>query len=244
MNPSSRLKTTVYFLFFAWTVALCLPETGNAEDLLHTRTYLGVEGTYTGINGDGIFSGSLYSRVDSPYEINLIPTLPANLGFAVFAGQREEAYAVELGYWRSNHTSAFGPVPSLGISSSYKDAAVYNCVSVGFKRYFFTDSDLQPFLNLGVSFPWVEVSNSAEDVQGTVGSSTYSGLGTDLGIGVEWYLDSHFSLTGSLMQRWASFNQFKGPSDSQSRSLSLSGSSLSNDGSGLNVMIGATAGFY
>jgi hypothetical protein len=223
----------------------------QAEDFLHARTYFGLLGTSVGIDSGGIFSGTHYSRTDYPtYEVNLIPSLSRNFGFGVLIGHREDAYSAELSFLQSAQTASFGPVsltsPS-GTSSVFagtaQDTAVINSVNVDFKRYFLTDQEIQPFLNLGVSFPWVVVSNSSADGSGNIGESSLFGLGVNFGIGGEWYLDSHFSITATLLQRWASFDQVKGIADSQSRRMGVVGSS-SDDGSGLEFMVGTTVGFY
>ena len=224
---------------------------GNPADYLHTRTYAGVVGTSISVGNTGLFNGLNYSEVNTPaYEISLIPSLSQAYGWGLFVGHREEAYALEVSYWQSSHNATFGPgevTASNGVStatfgSSFQGTAVYNSINVDFKRYFLTDIQLQPFLDFGVSFPWITVANADIDGTGTVWPLTLAGLGFNLGIGVEYYITPNFSITAGAYQRWASFSQFDG-TQIEYNTISLNTSNPSNDGSGLNFAIGTSVGF-
>jgi hypothetical protein len=96
-----------------------------------------------------------------------------------------------------------------------------------------------------VSFPWIVVSNAAEDALGNIGSVSLAGLGLNLGIGVEYYITPNISVIGGGYERWASFDQSKGsisPVEQYNR-LSVNGNVGSDDGSGLIFMVGTTIGF-
>lgn len=221
----------------------------NPGDYLHTRSYIGLVGTSVSVDNSGEFTGLNYSRVNNPYEIDLIPALAQNFGYGVLLGHREEAWAVEASYWQSNHNATFGPgtVEALSgnsapITQQYQDTAVYNSVNVDFKRYFLTEGQTQPFLSLGVSFPWIVVNNAASNGNGNVSSLTLAGLGFNLGAGVEYYLSPNLSFFGGAYKRWASFDEFKGLSF-QYNQLAQFGKSTSDEGSGFNFAIGTTLGF-
>lgn len=221
----------------------------NPGDYLHSRTYIGLVGTSVSVDNGGEFSGLNYSRSNTPYEIDLIPTLAQNFGYGVLLGHREEAWAVEASYWQSNHTATFGPgtVGSIAGSSvtftqQFQDTAVYNSVNIDFKRYFLTEGQTQPFLSLGVSFPWIVVNNAASNGSGSVEPLTLAGLGFNLGVGVEYYLSPNLSFFGGAYKRWASFDEFKGLS-SQYGQISLYGTTTSDEGSGFNFAVGTTLGF-
>jgi hypothetical protein len=248
MKSKARLKTITGVLALA--LAGGWAARAQAEDFLHTRSYLGLMATSAVIDGGGEFNGTLYSRTDNPYEINVIPALSRNFGLGILLGHREENYAAEVSFWLSDHTGTFGPVNLTGgagssnFASQAQATVSYNSVNVDFKRYFLSDMNLQPFLDLGVSFPWVTIPNSAEDAFGNVGSTSVTGLGLNLGIGAEWYLDDHFSVTATILQRWASFDRFKGSFDSQYSTLSLVGASPGDGGNGLDFTVGTTIGVY
>lgn len=225
-------------------------DSGNPGDFLHTRTYFGIVGTSVSVNNTGDFDGLNYSRINNPfYEIDLIPAISQNFGYGVFIGHREEAWAVELSFWQSNHNATFGPGvvssltgASVTFTQKYQDTAVYDSVNIDFKRYFLTDQQFQPFLDLGVSFPWLVVNNAAENALGQVGPLTLAGLGLDLGAGVEFYFSPNFSIFAGAYQRWASFDEFKGFSTDFNQ-LTQFGTNTTDEGSGVNFAVGTSVGF-
>ena len=227
---------------------------GSPSDFLHSRTYIGLFGTSVSVDSNGIFKGTTYSRVnDSAYnsvEIDLLPTLAQNFGFGLLVGHREDAYAIEVSYWRSSHTASFGPATvgsnsgssTVTFTSVFQDKADYNALNLDFKRYFLTELQVQPFVDLGVSFPWVQVAHGAANSKGENTSLTLAGLGLNLGIGVEYYLSTNLSFTAGGYQRWASFDESKG-FGSQFSQIQQYGNSNSDAGGGLNFCVGTTLGF-
>ncbi len=216
------------------------------NDYIHERTYLGILGTSVSVASDGVFNGKNYSRYDNPYELVLLPTLAQNFGFGALIGHREETYAIELSYWQSQHLATFGPatvdVPGgTVVFPKHEDKAAYHAVNLDFKKYFLTELPYQPFLNLGVSFPWVDLDHAAANSAGEVATATVAGLGLNLGIGLEYYLTPNISVLGGAYEKWTSFDQFKGHA-AQYGPLSPNGGG-SHDGSGLHFAIGTTVGF-
>ncbi len=243
------LSLAILSLAFSFTAKVFAD---SPSDYLHTRTYIGVVVTSVSVNTSGEFSGLNYSRVDAPaYEVDLIPALSQNFGFGVLIGHREEAWAGELSFWQSNHNATFGPGTltsssggSLDLTQPYQGTATYSSVNVNFKRYFFTEQQLQPFLNFGVSFPWIMINNAAIDGYGNVSSLTLAGLGFNLGIGAEYYLTPNLSFVGGAYQRWASFDEFKGSQPEYNQLAQFgNGAPTSDEGSGLIFEIGTTLGF-
>ena len=239
------LKSILAAVLICFTSSLVWAD-GNPSDYLHTRTYFGLVGTSISVNNTGLFSGSRYSVINSPvYDLSLIPSLSQAFGWGLLAGHREEAYALELSFWQSSHIATInaGVVGSsqqtaVTLSSPAQGTAIYNSVNVDFKRYFLTDLQLQPFLDLGISFPWIDINSADIDGSGNPHSLTLAGLGLNLGLGVEYYFTPNFSVVAGAYQRWASFDQFKG-SLFEYNTLENTGS---NDGSGLNFAIAATLG--
>ncbi len=224
----------------------------SPSDYLHTRTYFGVVLNSVSVDNSGEFSGLNYSRVDNPaYEVDLMPAISQSFGYGVLIGHREEAWAGELSFWQSNHNATFGPgsfVSPSGQSTTftqqYQSTAVYYSVNIDFKRYFFTEQQLQPFLNLGVSFPWIVVNNAAIDGYGNIGNLTLAGLGFNLGVGAEFYLTPNVSFVGDVCQRWASFDEFRGLQSEYNQINQFgNGNPTSDEGSGLIFAIGTTLGF-
>jgi len=220
----------------------------NPGDYLHTRTYIGGVGTSITVNNSGEFTGTHYSHVNSPYDIVLIPSIAQNFGFGLLIGHREETYAMEVSYWRSEHAASFGPAivetgtDPVTFSTAFHDTASYESINLDFKKYFLAELDIQPFVNLGVSFPWITVPFADSDASGNPGPATLAGLGLNVGAGVEYYLTPNISFIGGVYQRWASFDQYRGRAG-QYGVLAQTGTSTSNEGSGLNVAVGTTFGF-
>jgi hypothetical protein len=110
------------------------------------------------------------------------------------------------------------------------------------KRYFFTKSPIQPFAEFGVSLPWLVFKDGSADENGFVGDFSTSGLGLNLGAGVEMYMGDNFSFFASAIQRWSGFDDFSGVQQ-QHTSLQLDGfQNLSLEGNGLDFLAGVTVG--
>jgi len=251
MKPVIKIGTLLAPFPFL-LMGLVSPVWGDAEnpgDYLHTRTYFGVVGTSVSVSNSGIFSGLNYSRVNNPYEVDLLPALSQSFGYGILFGHREEVWALEASFWQSNHNATFGPGvvnsvsgESVTFTQQFKDTAVYYSINVDFKRYFLTETQYQPFLSLGVSFPWIVVQNAASDANGDMGPLTLAGLGLNLGIGMEYYLSPEISFFGVAYQRWASFDEFKGVG-LQYNQLAQYGSPTSDAGGGVNFALGTSFGF-
>lgn len=221
----------------------------NPGDYLRTRTYLGFFGTSVSVGNGGEFSGLNYSRNDAPYEIDLIPTLSQNFGFGFLIGHRDESWAGELSFWQSSHTGTFGPGvvssssgASVTFNQVYQDNATYNSINLDFKRYFITELDVQPFVNLGVSFPWITVNGASSDANGNTSNLTLAGLGLNLGAGAEYYITPMFSVTGGVFYRFASFDNAKGTGGAY-YPLAVYGTQTSDEGSGFTFTLGTSVGF-
>jgi len=225
---------------------------GNPGDYLHSRTYVGVVGTSISVNNTGLFSGTNYSVANTPaYDLSLIPSLSQAFGWGILFGHREEVYALEVSFWQSSHNATFGSGVINSIyangspttfASSFSGTAVYSSINVDFKRYFLTELQFQPFLDLGVSYPWITINDADIDASGNPWPLTLEGLGLNVGIGVEYYINTDISIIAGAYQRWTSFGQFQG-SQVQANTLSLYGTNTSEDGSGLNFAVGTTLGF-
>ncbi|HXL73458.1 MAG TPA: hypothetical protein VN963_07540 [bacterium] len=222
---------------------------GNPSDYLHSRTYVGVVGTSISVDNTGLFSGQNYSVANTPvYDLSLIPAISQGFGWGVLVGHREEVYALEVSFWQSTHNATFGPgVISSGYGSpttfatSYAGTAVYSSINVDFKRYFLTELQFQPFLDLGVSYPWITIGNADIDASGNLWPLTLEGLGFNVGVGAEYYINTDISIIAGAYQRWSSFGQFTG--SQTANTLSLYGTNPSEEGSGLNFAVGTTLGF-
>jgi opacity protein-like surface antigen len=176
-----------------------------SHDLIQSRSYVGVFLSYMGINKDKEFDGNWAGASSSPPEFDIVSGINSNIGFGFLVGHREGDVALEVSYWRSDHSTYWAP----GTPSSVTGTATYQSVEVNLKRYLFTEQRVQPFLQIGLGNPWLNYPDGSTD--GTnVSAFSLSGLGFDVGGGVEIYIDNVFSIVGGLFYRWGTFDHAYG----------------------------------
>ncbi len=221
----------------------------KASDFIKSRGYLGFGGTSAVIDNATWFNGTAASTTVTATgftEEDIIPSIDRNFGFAILAGYRTGPWAAEVTYWRSTHAATW-----TGGGSTFNTSAVLQSFDIDFKRYLFTELPTQPFINLGICFPWLWIENGSNLLDSNnnvvaVDDSTISGIGFDLGVGMEIYLDDHFSLVGSVRERWTGFDQTEGILKDPSSGYDIAGNSSNNaalPGNGLQFFVGTTVGF-
>jgi hypothetical protein len=238
----------ISILVWAWAAGVRADDEDNG-DFIPERTYIGGLATYGGIDNGGDFTGqnTMTYGSSAPYEIELIPTISQNVGFAVLLGRREGAWAAEISYWNSNHSASYN---NGGIT--YQGTATYQSINLDFKHYFFTQFPTQPFISVGLSLPWLVVQNgslygpyaSPPYPPNTYSSSdaTYTGIGFNLGAGLEIYMGKSFSIVGSITERWAGYGDVLGYNRVH-ETPQLNGNDITLQASGLNFGVGATVAF-
>jgi hypothetical protein len=233
----------------------------HKNDFVVERSYIGVVGTSADIDQFGDFNGTNSLTFNSGTtvsggstfignpEVDLVPSITRSFGFGVLVGHREGPWAAEISFWRSDHTASFifaGP-------TTLTDPASLQAVNIDFKRYFFTQLPTQPFISLGVSFPWLWVRNFSFITDNAVpvpnilhqDDETLSGIGLNIGAGMELYLDNNFSLIGGLYQRWTEFDQINGAAKIPLNQMYFDNNPTNIGalaGNGLNIYIGTTFG--
>lgn len=212
-------------------------------DFVKTRSYIGVFATYADIDQWGGFDGShgLYYDSGTTTEVDYVPAITREFGWGALVGHREGPWAMEISYMRSNHTATFSGLPST--------PATYQSIDMTLKRYFLTKLPIQPFVNIGFSIPWIWVRQSSFLYDDTTSAlvlsddETISGIGLNLGAGLELYLDNGFSIMGGAFERWSSFDQINGASKIPLDNMYFDGNPTdvaSLAGDGLNFYAGAT----
>ena len=239
------------------------------SDFIKSRTYIGGVGTSTTLDQWGDFNGTASVSIGpvsinsggvtgiSNQELDLIPSIARNFGFGILVGQREGPWAVEVSYWRSDHTGTY--ISSAAVT--FTAPSRLEAINLDFKRYLFTQLPTQPFVSLGLSFPWLFVRQGSQilDYQNPPNISTgqrnvvgvsdeiISGFGFNAGIGLEVYVDNNFSVLGGAYERFAGFNQVNGAEKFSSSSLPSGSADPSQvgslEGNGLNIYVGTTFGF-
>ncbi len=223
----------------------------HKNDFIQERSYIGVVATsadidqYGDFTGTGTFSYSGSATVSNAVtEVDLIPSITRQFGFGVLVGHREGPWACEISFWKSSHTATFiqaGPV-------TITNPASLQALNIDLKRYFFTTLPTQPFINLGLSFPWLYVQDGSYLVSSSGTSNnneTISGIGFNIGAGMELYLDNNFSLIGGLYERFTEFDQINGASKIPLDQMYFDGNPSDIGalaGNGLNIYVGTTFG--
>lgn len=239
------------------------------NDYVKARSYIGVVGISADINNGGDFNGLTtveYGPVTyqtTPVtlwtnpELDQVPSINRNFGFGILLGQRLGPWAFELSFWQSTHTATY-----TGGGFTVTNPATLQSFDFNVKRYIFTQLPTQPFFSVGVSLPWLSVADGSEILNAqngeynviAVNSETLSGIGLQLGVGLEIYLSNNFSLVGGAYQRWTEFNQINGAEKVSSSGVYFDGDSSptlpsgasnvgSLEGDGINFYVGTTIGF-
>lgn len=221
-------------------------DSGVINQILYGRTYFGILGTSVSSGGTGFGTATLLN--EEPYEVTLAPAVSQNFGWGVFLGRREGSYAAEVSFWQSTHDSSWkGTYPvggggTVAYGKTLHGTATLDAIDIDFKRFFLTDLPVQPFVGLGVNIPWLTFMDASANTS-SVGNAVFEGVGFDLGAGLEYYLNSTFSIVGGFYQKWSGFGQYKGVNGVDNQVQGAVGKPSSFDGSGLDFYIGTSVGF-
>ncbi len=263
MNQRKRLFTIFTLIFsVGFTCQVLAQEETSEADFIKTRSYIGFMGNSATLDQWGNFIGTQFLQSPSTVtstnpvsifsnpEQDIIPSIGRNFGWGAMLGHREGPWAAEVSFWRSDHTATWVNSSSV----TFNTPASLQSIDLTLKRYFFTELPTQPFVNLGLSFPWLWIQQGSSLLSGTsttvltTDNETFSGLGFTLGAGLEIYLDNNFSVLGGVFQRWTGFNQVGGAARTTNNLNNLyldnlNGSSVNSiEGDGLNLYVGATVG--
>ena len=240
----------------------------KSQDLIKSRSYFGVMGTSSTIDQRGDFNG-INAMQFGPVtftttqgvtgftnpEVDLIPAIDRNFGWGVMLGHREGPWAAEISFWRSDHNATF----TGGTAVTFTTPANFQSIDFDFKRYFLTQLPTQPYISLGVCFPWLWVHQASYilDYQDppnattgqynilSINDESISGFGFRLGAGLEIYLGNYFSLAGGAFERWTGFTQINGAEKMGINNMYFDNNPSdrgSLEGDGLNFYIAATVG--
>ncbi len=212
-----------------WTVVLLSTlsiSTGVlAQDTSYVKegVYVGFNLTYNTISGD--FDGN--SLLASATEIIAIPKVESSTGFGALLGVRFKKGALELSYQKSEHDDTW-----LGT----KGTTVYNIVDIDFKIYPSAESQMQPYLLLGMGIPWLVVRDGAFTAT-AIGDATLTGIGFNIGGGISYYFQPRICVNGGVIYRWISYSTATGVSEASNTIQDGLG------GSGLTLKGGITFAF-
>jgi hypothetical protein len=264
MKLNITVVAGIIFVLMSVPVVVCAQFFGSAEDdLIKSRSYIGAVGISATIDQWDDFAGTHFfqfgpvtvgSGFSNP-EIDAIPAIERNFGWGILAGHREGPWAAEISYWQSNHAATFIG----GGAVTFSNDSSLQSFDINIKRYFLTQLPTQPFVSLGVSFPWLwfkggsmildyqtDPDPSGEHSILMISDESISGVGFNLGAGMEIYLGDNYSILGGIYQRWSEFTQINGATK-----LALNEMYFDNNpndlgslaGKGLSFYLGATIGF-
>lgn len=130
---------------------------------------------------------------------NSFPSAESNLGEGYLFGFTHPKGAVEASLLFSNHK--IQDVPFIK-ENSQADYVVFN---LDFKYYFLENRKIKPYILAGVA--WLDFTDvDAYNFYGIIkGDATYTGLGFNLGSGIDIYFTPHIGVSSGILYRYVSF---------------------------------------
>jgi hypothetical protein len=172
----------------------------------HARVYISAILPYNTIGGD--FDGTKGLTVPQTGETFMVPDIESGIGFGgaigyTRIGGRNLGYGMELSYQRSSHDYTY---------IGYRGKCTLNALSFDLKGIL-SYTPIEPYLVFGIVFPWLNVNDGAI-MTGTVNADAkYSGIGINLGAGIDLFLIPNLSFGGRLGYRYISYTQVIGHGD-------------------------------
>lgn len=186
--------------------------------------YLGAGVPYNTVGGD--FDGK--SFLVGPDDIIIQPEIDGGFGYGILAGYGfTPAWALELSYLASSHDAEF-----LGGSGDVK----YSAFNIDLKYSLLTSQATQPYFRVGIGFPKLVVEDGSASFLGQVGDAEYTGVGLNLGVGVDHYVTPHFSVGAGATYRIVEYDEAEGVVGSGKIDDNL-------DGDGFGLMLSAAYHF-
>jgi len=167
------------------------------------RVYFSGQLPHNSIGGD--FNGDLYLSVPETGEIIMVPDNESALGFGgaigyTKIGRNSLGYAVEIGFQHSSHDYTY--VGLTGKSS-------LNILNFDIKGIF-SYTPVEPYLLVGIGIPWLSIENGSDFGTANPVDAKYSGVGINLGAGLDLFLIPNLSFGGRVVYRYISYSQVKG----------------------------------
>jgi len=187
-----------------------------------TGFFVGLSAVYTQIGGD--FDGNTaFSATDGFTTVDaVVPDLDPGYGGRIAAGYRWKWAAVEASFERSQLDGS----DVLGNSFD----AVYSSFDLDGRLFLPSPSPrLKPSVIGGVALPFLDVEDGAVQSDGfgvTQKDSHFTGLGFDLGVGLDFYVTPHWSIDFLALYRWNRFDHLEAGAFDDDLPSDLSGDGL------------------
>lgn len=233
------MKTHKQVMIMLLIISLLLAGSVSAvtkQPNVQKRYYIGINLPYNTIGGDFSKTSLIEVRDTSNIvtEVLMTPELKDGMGFGITAGYTKVGlnhigYSVELSYHRTSHDYAW---------SFYTGKATLSVVNFDFKGLY-SLSVVEPYLFLGIAIPWINIENGGGlRANGTYDldkktDAKYTGIGFNIGAGIEFFLTPSISFGGRAAYRWIRYSNVTG----YSGKVSIQGGVK---GSGMHICAGLT----
>jgi len=167
--------------------------------------YVGAKASYSQILGDLDGDTAIVDSVSMPTEFVFLPDLDAAAGGGIEIANRWTVWEVALGYQVVEYDGSFGPA-TMDTEVTYID--------LNFRRYFWVETPLQPFLLLGIGSSDAVIENGAADGMGVYDGKLDSGVNYNVGGGAAFFPLPWVSVWGQFLWRFGRYDQVEAPFDS------------------------------
>ncbi len=201
-----RIEISVY-LFFILLLNTAVASAITPMSKAQKRIYFSLNLPYNSIRGD--FSGDMYLNVPSTGEYLMVPKIEDNFGFGATAGYTQIGvnnlgYALEMSFYRTKHDYEW---------LIYNGKATYSMFNFDAKAIY-SFLPIEPYLLLGLTVPWLNVEagagldNNLTPVNPA--DARFSGVGLNIGCGIDLFLTPNISFGGRVLYKWVSFTRVRG----------------------------------
>jgi hypothetical protein len=168
------------------------------------------EGVYVGLAGaldftfDGdSFDGLTFYEAETGNEIFILPRLDEQMLRRLAVGFRSRTLALEFSYDRTVHDGEF---------AGFTTPATFNAVNADAKFFFLTEGRVQPHALVGISFPWLIVTDGSATPT-LEGDASFRGQGLNLEGGITVYATPRVGASLGYAYRVIWFNRVRGVTD-------------------------------
>ena len=163
--------------------------------------YVGFAFTYQDVLGD-FQDGDLILVDPNATQAIFVPELDASEGYGAFLSYRWTNWEMLFNYEQFEHDGSFTGGGNFDTDFRYFD--------VMFRRYWWADKAIQPFLTIGAGIATAEVNNGTSDGINTRDSELEAGLTFNAGGGLAFYPLPWVSIYGQGIYRFGRFPEADG----------------------------------
>jgi hypothetical protein len=200
------MALTTRALYIAGICLLGLPPAAWSQE----QAAFAKNGAYVALSGvsdftlDGLtFDGSTYYRKVDGDEILILPRLNAKPAVRGIVGVRTTRGAFEVGYEQTKHVGTFRDLTG---------TATFHSINFDERIFFVTRGRLQPYGLLGLSLPWLTVTDGSF-LNPDVADGSFRGFGVNTEAGVTLFVHPRVGVNAGYRYRVMWFDSASGVSD-------------------------------